>query len=114
MRRCRFDPLWPCNLIRAFLDKGSMFWFEIPLMRTQIENGRGDSDDTTMTIIPGQQFKTDKTGAQLRVLVVDDVTVNQIVVEKMLDSLGYQVETAANGVEAVDAVKTRQYTAKRS
>ena len=33
----------------------------------------------------------------------------QVVVEKMLDSLGYQVETANNGIEAVRAVRSRHY-----
>ncbi|MDJ0778404.1 MAG: ATP-binding protein [Gammaproteobacteria bacterium] len=90
--------------------KGSTFWFEIDLPRTDpYAAGENDDDDTTVTILPGQKFKADKTGAQLRVLVVDDVHVNQVVVEKMLDSLGYFVETANNGREAVDAVTARHY-----
>jgi CheY-like chemotaxis protein len=31
------------------------------------------------------------------------------VVEKMLDSIGYQVETASNGREAVEAIKAKHY-----
>ena len=42
-------------------------------------------------------IRSDQTGAQLRILVVDDVAVNRFVVEKMLENLGYQVETATNG-----------------
>jgi len=87
---------------------GSTFWFEIELPRIDLEDYDEDRDDT-VTIIPGQQFKADQTGAQLRVLVVDDVPVNLIVVEKMLDSLGYHVEAATNGIEAVEAVKSRRY-----
>ncbi len=90
--------------------KGSTFWFEIDLPRTDpYADSEEADDDTTVTILPGQKFKADKTGAQLRVLVVDDVHVNQVVVEKMLDSLGYFVETADNGREAVDAVTARHY-----
>jgi PAS domain S-box-containing protein len=87
---------------------GSTFWFEIELPRVD-PNAGNDGNDDTVTIIPGQQFKTDQTGAQLRVLVVDDVPVNLIVVEKMLDSLGYLVESACDGIEAVEAVKSRHY-----
>jgi CheY-like chemotaxis protein len=87
---------------------GSTFWFEIELPRVDPNAGNNGNDDT-VTIIPGQQFKTDQTGAQLRVLVVDDVPVNLIVVEKMLDSLGYLVESACDGIEAVEAVKSRHY-----
>jgi len=87
---------------------GSQFWFEISLSR--IDPGLIDDDrDDTITIIPGQQFRADQTGAQLRILVVDDVPANLIVVERMLDSIGYQVETATNGLEALEAVKSKHY-----
>jgi CheY-like chemotaxis protein len=88
--------------------EGSTFWFEIELPRIDPGDDNEDRDDT-VTIIPGQPFKTDQTGAQLRILVVDDVPVNLIVVEKMLDSLGYLVESATNGLEAVEAVRSRRY-----
>ena len=90
-------------------DRGSTFWFEIDLPRTDPYVAGEVDDDTTVTILPGQKFKADKTGAQLRVLVVDDVHVNLVVVEKMLDGLGYFVETATNGREAVEAVTARHY-----
>jgi len=41
--------------------------------------------------------------------VVDDVPVNLIVVGKMLDSLGYLVENAHDGREAVEAVRSSHY-----
>jgi PAS domain S-box-containing protein len=88
--------------------EGSLFWFEISLPRVDTNTYDVDRDDT-LTIIPGQQFRTDQTGARLRILVVDDVPVNLIVVEKMLDSIGYQVETASNGREAVEAIKSKHY-----
>jgi PAS domain S-box-containing protein len=88
--------------------EGSQFWFEVSLPRFDADAYDQDRDDT-LTIIPGQQFKTDQTGAQLKILVVDDVPVNLIVVEKMLDSIGYQVDTASNGREAVEAVKSKHY-----
>ena len=87
---------------------GSQFWFEISLPRIDPDLLDDDRDDT-ITIMPGQQFRADQTGAQLRILVVDDVPVNLIVVERMLDSIGYQVETAANGLEALEAVKTKHF-----
>ncbi len=87
---------------------GSQFWFEITM--PCIDPGtHAEASEDSVTIIPGHKFKTDQTGAQLRILVVDDIPVNLIVVEKMLDSIGYQVETVTNGVEAVEAVKSRYY-----
>jgi PAS domain S-box-containing protein len=88
--------------------EGSQFWFEVSLPRFD-PNAHDEDRDDTITIIPGQQFRADKTGAQLRILVVDDIPVNLVVVEKMLDSIGYQVEAASNGFEAVEAVKARHY-----
>jgi PAS domain S-box-containing protein len=88
--------------------EGSQFWFEISLPRFDPNAANEDRDDT-ITIIPGQQFRADKTGAQLRILVVDDVPVNLVVVEKMLDSIGYQVESASNGFDAIEAVKANHY-----
>lgn len=88
--------------------EGSTFWFEVELPRFDPDTYDEDRDDT-ITIFPGQKFKSDQTAAQLRILVVDDVPVNLNVVEKMLDSLVYQVESAANGAEAVEAVKSSHY-----
>jgi PAS domain S-box-containing protein len=88
--------------------EGSLFWFEVSLPRVDTDAYGTDRDDT-QTIIPGQRFRTDQTGAQLRILVVDDAPVNLIVVEKMLDSIGYQVETASNGHQAVEAIKSKHY-----
>ncbi len=88
--------------------QGSLFWFEVTLPRLDPQMQEERRDDT-ITILPGQQFKTDQTGAQLRLLVVDDVLVNLLVVEKMLDGLGYHVDTAGNGKEAIKAVQSRDY-----
>ena len=88
--------------------EGSTFWFEIEMPRIDPYAHDEDREDT-ITIVPGQQFKTDQTGKQLRVLAVDDVPVNLVVIEKMLDSLGYMVESATNGREAVEAAKTGNY-----
>ncbi len=94
--------------VDSIVGEGSRFWFEVELPRADGSATDGDRDDT-ITILPGQEFKSDQTGAQLRILVVDDVPVNQIVVEKMLDTLGYHVDTANDGVEAIERVKARRY-----
>jgi CheY-like chemotaxis protein len=47
----------------------------------------------------------------MRVLLVDDNTVNQRVGRAMLEKLGHRVDVAANGIEAVDAVGLMPYDA---
>ena len=88
--------------------EGSQFWFEISLPRLDHESINQDDEDTAASL-PAPKLKTDRTGAQLRILVVDDVPVNLVVVEKMLESLGYQVESASNGLEAVAAAESHHY-----
>jgi CheY-like chemotaxis protein len=51
--------------------------------------------------------KTDSSAAhheagEFRILVVDDVIPNQLLVKKILESLGYSVSVAANGLEAIE------------
>jgi signal transduction histidine kinase/CheY-like chemotaxis protein len=46
-----------------------------------------------------------------KVLVVDDNEINQFVATEELERLGYQVEIAANGLEAVDKIKRGGFSA---
>lgn len=46
---------------------------------------------------------------QLRILLVEDNAINQMVANKMLNRLGYKPDIAANGKEAIDAVKNNKY-----
>ncbi|MCP5126535.1 MAG: response regulator [Gammaproteobacteria bacterium] len=45
----------------------------------------------------------------LRILVVEDNEINQIIVLKLLEKLGHRADVAANGQEALAALKTRPY-----
>jgi len=45
----------------------------------------------------------------LRILVVEDNPVNQKVAQRMLQKLGYRVDMAGNGIEAIAAVRRQQY-----
>ncbi|MDH5563590.1 MAG: ammonium transporter [Nitrospirota bacterium] len=45
----------------------------------------------------------------IRLLLADDNLVNQKVAVRMLETLGYQVDVAANGLEAVEAVTRNSY-----
>ena len=45
----------------------------------------------------------------LRVLLAEDNPTNQLIVRAMLERMGLQVEIVADGLEAVDAIKSRPY-----
>jgi len=49
------------------------------------------------------------TEGHLRILVVDDVKVNQRLVSTILSSCGFRVDLAANGLEAIDALEQLPY-----
>ena len=45
----------------------------------------------------------------MKVLVVDDIKLNQVIITKMLSKLAISHDVAVNGVEAVDCARKRQY-----
>jgi signal transduction histidine kinase/ActR/RegA family two-component response regulator len=45
----------------------------------------------------------------LRILLVDDNAVNQVVASRLLAQMGYQADLAGNGLEAVEAVERQPY-----
>ncbi|WP_437782497.1 ATP-binding protein [Sorangium sp. So ce1097] len=52
-----------------------------------------------------------KIASKLPVLVVDDNEINRYVAMEQVEQLGLRVETACNGLEAVECVKRKQYVA---
>jgi signal transduction histidine kinase/ActR/RegA family two-component response regulator len=85
--------------------------------------GKGSSFSYTTSLLPAIQRSTsahsgkpsiasltDRT-TPLRILVVDDNEINQVVACKFLQKLGCQVEVARNGREAVDSIARATYDA---
>jgi signal transduction histidine kinase/CheY-like chemotaxis protein/HPt (histidine-containing phosphotransfer) domain-containing protein len=91
---------------------GSCFWFtvavadgcaagdEIPALQ-----GAGDRDAAEAAA------RGEQPGAAGEVLVVDDNEVNLLVAQRMLEQLGYDVETATSGEEAIEANHRKTFTA---
>ena len=84
---------------------GSTFWFEIPCevpspedLQASLVDGRGGDGDAVDVGIVGK-----------RLLVAEDNSANQLIIRAMLERLGAQVDVAANGLEAVEAVRSRPY-----
>jgi CheY-like chemotaxis protein len=92
-------------------------------MMVESEPGKGSSFTYFTNLLPAIQRTTsadtmkscvasmaDRT-TPLRILVVDDNEINQVVACKFLQKLGCQVEVARNGREAVDSVARAPYDA---
>lgn len=76
--------------------KGSTFWFKLNLEKTELELGNSVGSD--------YQFKPG-----LKVLLVDDKKVNLTVASLMLKKLDCIVETAENGLIAIDIIKEKTF-----
>ena len=73
--------------------QGSRFWFDAPIPLA--------NEDATATLaVP----ITGHAGPQRRILVVDDQPLNRMVLLEMLTPLGFDVELAKSGHEALDAL----------
>jgi len=65
---------------------------------------------SAQAVKPSIAVMADRT-TPIRILVVDDNEINQVVACKFLQKLGYQVEVARNGREAVDSIAHATYDA---
>ncbi len=97
--------------------KGSTFWFTVRF-------GRAAKADIADTAGPGQAVvesfatyartparKQSRPMSGKRVLLVDDNDVNLLVARRMLELLGFDVEFASNGREAIEATERTDYAA---
>jgi PAS domain S-box-containing protein len=80
--------------------QGSNFFFEIPMLKMLAEDETKSKEETTGERIPA---------SGKRVLVAEDNQANQMIAKKMLEAAGLKVDIAANGLEAVEAVRTLPY-----
>lgn len=84
--------------VESTLGQGSRFWFEVEFPVV---------DETAVTHLPPPKQITGYEGARHRILVVDDRPENRLVLLNMLESVGFEVDLAQNGREAVE--KTPQF-----
>ncbi len=102
---------------------GSTFWCRIPFGRAQSVAvsaepalasaekeavGRPTALDQELSVEPAPAGK--QTGKEARILVAEDNPVNRKLVLTILGKLGYVVDTAVNGKEALQAVLSTEYS----
>lgn len=75
--------------------EGSTFWFWIPLIR---------ADETAIADAARSGASTFEAIRQLKILVVDDNEINQMLLTRILGKLGHDTDVAENGLAAVNAV----------
>ena len=87
--------------LKSELGKGSTFYFEIPLKYT------GEEAKDTKAIQFNESKELDLTN--VKVLVVEDNKINQMITKKILTKMELNCDVVDNGESAVDMVKSNKY-----
>lgn len=82
--------------VESQLEHGSLFWFEIELKKGEAEVQFKVEEKTNVT-------------KKARILIAEDNPVNQLITSKMLKKMGHYSDIAANGFEAVNALRNAPY-----
>lgn len=93
---------------------GSTFYFDClfaEVSGTQGSRAEVDRLPAVSNLLSPSLIAALRAGQKPLLLVVDDSPVNQRVAAAMLGKLGYRVDVAVNGIEAVSATAVRQYAA---
>ncbi|WP_434037685.1 ATP-binding response regulator [Formosa sp. 4Alg 33] len=88
--------------LKSNLNKGTTFYFEIPLKQTEEK----------IAIPKNKNYFKDVTELELsniKILVVEDNKINQMITNKILTKMKLQCDIVDNGEEAVDLVKNNHY-----
>jgi len=84
--------------------RGSTFWFTVRLLKNGTSAVSSDSLDQSATeLILKNDF------AHSRILVAEDEIVNQEILKMIISELGFEVDIANDGSEAVTKAKARRY-----
>ena len=95
--------------VQSVAGQGSVFWFELaPAGATEVDVTQSASDIRDSDI-ERAWAAVNGVGRPLRVLVAEDNSTNQLVIKSTLAKLGMYCDVAANGLEAVDAMRRAPY-----
>lgn len=84
--------------VSSTVDKGSTFSFELSFLKT-----KSDAKDEPVILEVDTRIK------DIRVLVVEDMALNQLLMKTLLDDFGFERDIASNGRIAIEKMATEKY-----
>lgn len=84
--------------VSSQMDVGSIFSFQLNFQKT---NAIADMDETIIEL--DQDLK------DIKVLVVEDIALNQLLMKTLLDDFGFERDIAANGKIAIERLQAKSY-----
>ena len=86
---------------------GSSFWFDIPLAGISAEELA--AEQTRRAARRQRDSQTPQAAFSGRILIAEDNPANQMIAQSLLARLGLSSDVVANGLEAVEALRSRPY-----
>ena len=84
--------------VKSIIDKGTTFSVILPFQKT-------NADVESVTEIRKLNVKV----KNLKVLVVEDIALNQLLMKTLLDDFGFECDLAGNGIIAIEKLKNKSY-----
>lgn len=89
--------------VKSELEKGTTFFFEIPMEYSDVK----EVPEVKKSYFDKETNELDLTS--VKILVVEDNKINQMITKKILTKMGLQCDIIDNGTDAVDMIKTNDY-----
>ena len=84
--------------VKSTVDKGSTFGFVLDFLKT-----KADAESESENLELDNEIKN------VKVLVVEDIALNQLLMRTLLDEFGFECDIASNGKIAIDKLQSHKY-----
>lgn len=85
--------------VKSIMDQGSTFSFVLPFEKSTVEIDRGT----------GETFELHNDPKSVRVLVAEDVALNQLLMKTVLEAFGFEMDIAENGKVVIEKLQQNNY-----